>query len=153
MSERYYDTAVFACDENHQMHPVVSEYFCNSGSGYYHHIINADEKVYETFESVYDECSTEILGDYLPHINIADLCSFFDVPNENIQRILHEAQLTSLQIDYFVKIDIESVPTGAYQATCHRISREGITSDEYYLLEGDFGNDIDEIIDNLISKY
>ena len=153
MSNRYYDTAVFACDENHQMHPVVSEYFCNSGSGYYHHTISTNEKVYVIFESVYDECPTEVLGSYLPHTSIADLCSYFDVPTENMQTILHEATLDDLQIVNFVMVDVESVSAGAYQATCHHISREGIIADEYYLLEGDFGNETDEIIANLLSKY
>lgn len=153
MSNRYYDTAVVAYDENHQKHLVVSEYFCNSGSGYYHHAISTNEKVYEIFESVYDECPPEVLGSYLPHTSIADLYSYFDIPTENMQTILNEAQLNDLQINNFVMVDVESVPAGACRAMCHHISRDGITEDEYYLLEGDFGNDVDEIIDNLLAKY
>ena len=55
-------------------------------------------------------------------------------------------------------VDVKSIPASVYQAVCHYISRKVLSrkvlsENEYYLLEGDFGNDVDEIIDNLLAKY
>ena len=121
MSNRYYDSYVYAIDKSGQSHFVAYSYYGSLGYTYKSEIFIGD-KCYSIFSEA-DDNKIESMGDYLPRPYLEDCRSYFTgTPTEVIQQVLKEAHLENVKILRFIYLDFQSTSSSFLSAEGHIIS-------------------------------
>lgn len=121
MSNRYYDSYVYAIDKSGQSHFVAYSYYGSLGYTYKSEIFIGD-KCYSIFSEA-DDNKIESMGDYLPRPYLEDCRSYFTgTPTEVIQQVLKEARLENVEILRFVYLDFQSTSSSFLSTEGHILS-------------------------------
>lgn len=134
MSNRYYDSYIYAVDSSGQKHFVAYSYHGHLG-GAYKSEVYIGNKCYSVFNGIDDE-DDEIRGEYLSALGLEDCCSHFsEKPTNDIQKVIEVAGLKNSRITQLIWLHFVSTYSTILSADGYIFSACGEMKIEPKMLE------------------
>ena len=155
MGNRYYDSYIYAVDNEGRQYLVAYSYHGYLGDGYRNEVIIADEH-YSVFGGIFDD-DYEVIGEYLPEANLDDCRSYFGKkPTATIKQIIKVAGLEKMDISKLIWLSFGCTHSNCFEEEGVIISAESEICVEDQVFENAMvtfdSADLDSVVLEVIKK-
>ena len=139
MSNCYTEERIYAIDKNNELHYLAMKYFASLGC-VYHMFVYANDKHYEVFSTIDDDCNTEITGEIIEIPEVEDWQEVLNGhSNSKAMNLLELHKLNPNFITAIITVSVEGSCNGPYDYYAQVICKNSV-------------HNIEGIVDELFDK-